>query len=156
MVTRGSFAKAARVSRLAYGLVLVVLAGSTVACSRETPRGEGVGEATVAISLAPPSARCFVIEVSGSQEVTRQFDVVQERSSVFVLDGLPLGADTFTANAYPFACAGLGGDAATAATWVSDPVTVTIVAGAVVAVTLEMHPAQQSSEPDAGRAVERA
>src|SRR5262249_35582679 len=57
-------------------------------------------------------------------------------SSIFNLSGIPTGRVDFSASAFPSQCPP---SPSAVATWVSDPVTVTVGAGAVAQVTLSMH-----------------
>ena len=112
-------------------LALVLTAG----CSRQSQYVGPLGKATVQLSLAPPGVVCVLIQVSGATTVTRAFDVAPEANTVFALDGLPLGNDTFTALAYSTPCAAAG---AASAAWSSLSRTATIAPNVVARVTLEM------------------
>lgn len=117
------------------------LCATAMACSSTPSSGappELTGTATAAVRLAPGNALCAQIQVTGGgAHVTRQFDLAPETDTVFDLNALPLGSDVFSATAFGVACA----QAASAApTWVSDPVTATVSAGAPVSVSFEMRP----------------
>ena len=113
------------------GLYLAVLAG----CSAQGTSVRLLGSATAQLELAPTGVGCVVIQVVGAVTVTQQFDVAPQGNSVFALDGLPLGSDTFTAKAYAVPCSQ---SAAAAATYVSNSVVATVTTDVPVPVTLDM------------------
>src|SRR5713101_79934 len=88
----------------------VALAVSSLACvagcsGQNNEPVENVGRAIAEIRLAPTNARCAVIRVTlGTTTVVRQFNLAPEGNTVFALDGLPIGNDTFTATAFASAC----------------------------------------------------
>jgi hypothetical protein len=98
---------------------------------------EPAGTASLAIDSPPQDGTCIQVVVAGSRTVSRFFDVAPGAYSVFTLDGLPLGPDTFTASAYGGACSGVSG--ASVANWVSDPVVAYVTVSPPVSVTLAMH-----------------
>jgi hypothetical protein len=104
------------VRALAWGSLLFF-----VACASANPEvPELIGTATVAITNAPADGTCVQIIVTGSRSVTTNFDVMAGASTVFHLAGLPLGSDTFSANAFGGTCAAVNG--MSVPNWVSDPV----------------------------------
>jgi hypothetical protein len=62
---------------------------------------------------------------------------------VLLLTGLPLGSDTFTGLAYPTACSAV--TSPTQATWISNPVPVSLVAQSVADVSVLLRPNGQST-----------
>src|SRR5262249_8178455 len=66
------------------------------------------------------------------------FDVTTSETSVFSLDGLPLGSDTLVGDALSVPCASAGG---ASATWISEPVVASVAAGALASVSLVLLPA---------------
>jgi DNA-binding beta-propeller fold protein YncE len=120
--------------RILAGVTLSVLLGCAV---RHEPSGEGLGSASLALGSVPADVRCVRIAVAGGQTVVRSFDVVAGSQAVLALGGLPLGADVFIGDAFPFACADIG---SSVPTWVSDPVEAAVSLDAPVQVTLEFHP----------------
>jgi 6-phosphogluconolactonase len=105
------------------------------ACSHPGSGSQRLGQAIVSLALAPTDVGCVVIQVVGTSTVTSPFDVAPQGSTVFALNDLPLGSDTFTAVAYPTSCALASG---ATPTWISNSPTVFVVAGAVSQVTLGM------------------
>jgi len=88
----------------------VALLGSLalVACGHG-PSGPGTGTAKVSFELIPSDVACIVINVVGSDggttadggsTFTKAFQVAPQANSTFSLTGLPLGNDTFSAQAY--------------------------------------------------------
>jgi virginiamycin B lyase len=109
---------------------------------------EDVGMAQGKINLAPGNAQCAVIKVAGTKTVTKDIDLEPAATTVFVLSGLPLGKDVFTANVYAQTCAKLA--SADTATWVSDPVTANVTSSAPVDITFKMVPAGQGGTANVG------
>jgi hypothetical protein len=108
------------------------------ACSSSSngDSSEITGTALAEVTNAPVSVRCAIIKVAGSKTVTQSFDIAPETSSVFDLQGLPFGKDTFTAKAYTTGCAAV--TASSPATWVSDSVVADVEANQPPTVTLQM------------------
>jgi hypothetical protein len=69
--------------------------------------------------------------------VVDSFPLTPGESTTFLLRGLPLGRDQFSASAYPTSCEAVTTNSV--ANWVSDPVAATLAAGIVVDVALIMH-----------------
>ena len=97
--------------------------------------------------MAPTNAKCAVITVSNSTTVTRQFELTPQSSTVFALDGLPLGEDTFNAAVFTVPCKKLDG---ALPEWIADPVTATVVAGMTISVTLTMRQVQDAGKANVG------
>jgi hypothetical protein len=76
------------------------------------------------------------IVVTGSRTVSTLFDVMPGGSTVLHLAGLPLGSDTFAANAFGGACASVGPPSVP--NWVSDPVVQVVAVSPSVNVPLVM------------------
>jgi hypothetical protein len=112
----------------------LVLAG----CASASPSSrELIGTASVAITNAPADGTCIQIQVVGYRTVTASFDVAPGASTALALDGLPLGADTFTANAFGTACAMV--NPMSVPNWVSvAPVTQTVAVSPPASVALAM------------------
>jgi streptogramin lyase len=131
------------------GLATVALGACTTGRSDVASEDVGTGTADITVNLAPDSAACLQLSVSGTSTVTREFDLAPQESTTFFLGGLSLGQDTFTATAFGVACA----DAASASPrWLSDSVTATVVASPPVRVTLNMHSAVDGG-PEGGAVV---
>jgi virginiamycin B lyase len=124
----------------ALALAACSLAGLVSCADGSAPPTDDVGQVIAEIQQAPANARCIVITVTdGTTTVTRQFNIAPELSSVFTLTGLPVGTDTFTANAFATSCAQVV--AASPPSWVSDPIVVAVSANAPVNITFVMRPA---------------
>lgn len=97
-----------------------------------------VGTVTAELQLAPASVKCVNVKtVNGATTINTAFNVVTASNTAFMLTGLPVGNDTFSAQAYAVGCASIGG---AQATYVSDNVTVAVSATPVT-VKLMMRPA---------------
>lgn len=107
------------------------------ACGDEQARDQ-LGVAVAALVAAPSDARCIVITTNGSTTVTAQFDISPSTESTFRLTGLPTGNVTMSAQAYALSCASRG---SSAASYVSDTMSVSISGAMPVQVTFQMHPA---------------
>jgi alpha-tubulin suppressor-like RCC1 family protein len=118
-------------TRLAGLWLAALLAG----CSQPGSDLDRLGSATAQIVFAPTGVGCVVIQVVGGSTLTRQFDVAPQGNTVFALEGLPLGNDTFTAQAYSMQCSLRSG---AAAAWVSSSVVAKVTANESVRVTLDM------------------
>jgi hypothetical protein len=115
-----------------------LLACSACAPADDAASGDGVGTAEANILLAPTDVRCIVIQVQGSATVTQQFNVSPQGNSAFTLSGLPVGNDTFTAQAFGVACSAVAG---ATATYVSPSQMATITAATPASLTFQMTPA---------------
>src|SRR5690349_19450420 len=99
-------------------------AGAVLACLLAIPgctndaTDEAVGEAQLEILEVPSDVACIKISAQGNTLSTvSSFDVVPSSSSVLDVRDLPLGAVTFSANAFSSNCL----ITTHPATWVSDP-----------------------------------
>jgi streptogramin lyase len=113
----------------------VSLALAGFACAT-APADDGTADVTASLVLTSPDVRCVNVKAVGSTTVTTQADVQGETSAILSLTGIPTGSVTFTASAFSVKCA-----SATTATYVSDPVTQTVAAGAPLALSFKMRPA---------------
>jgi len=112
------------------------------ACADSSPaplESDTLGTVVAEIRLAPPDARCIQLKSVGATTVTQSFDVVPEATSVLTLRNLAAGNVAVSAVAFNVACPSV--TATTVATYVSDPVTVTVMPPAPVNVALLMRPA---------------
>lgn len=107
---------------------------------------EDTGSATAAINLAPTNVQCVTIKVVGKRTVDFSFNVAPQTSTVFDLQGLPFGKDSFSAKAYAQPCATV--ISTTPPSYLSDTVTATVDANVSPTIALQMAPPQ----PDAGTA----
>jgi hypothetical protein len=99
---------------------------------------DDVGSAILAITNAPADAKCVTITAEGpTRTESDDFSLNSGDSSAELkMKGLPLGKVTFTAEAYEAACDAVTDDME--ATWVSDPVSVSIIKGKVAYVSIAM------------------
>lgn len=117
------------------GLALGLMAGCT---SGDPPPSDDLsGAATLALANAPSDVSCIRVTVVGSRTVVRSFDpaTIQGGDQPLLLSGLPLGPCSFSADAFPVACAGIG---EAAPTWASDSVSVTLERGIRAEVSLKL------------------
>jgi streptogramin lyase len=121
-----------RAARLGVALPLVALA----ACGDSVPAQDETGVVVAEVKLAPADARCIQIKSVGATTVTQSFDVAPQISSVLTLKNLPPGAATISAAAYNIACSAV--IASSVATYVSDPLMVTVTLTAPVNVAFVM------------------
>jgi hypothetical protein len=108
------------------------------ACSDDTvPAGENVGQAEVALTNTPNDVKCVRLTVEGpSRTDVRKFSLTTGQRAVFKLQGLPVGKDTFSADAFNVSCdQSLHG---VSPTWYSEPVVAELRPGVVTHVTLKM------------------
>ena len=125
---------------------VALLSGCGAGGERDAGSDNNLGEATAEIRLAPPETRCIVLKTVGSTTVTQQFTITPGSSTVLGLRGLPVGSDTITAQAFNVACANTG---TATASYVSDPVTVTVTLNAPVNVSFQMRPAGSTGSGNA-------
>jgi hypothetical protein len=124
-------------SQLAVAGTLALISG-VAACSGGGGAEDGdVGSASIAVTSAPADVTCIRLTVTGTRTVVRLLDVTPGQSTVFTLTGLPIGADTFDAEAFDVACGAL--TTMSVPTWLSDPVQATLASGAVTTVPLSLH-----------------
>jgi len=116
----------------------VALCSMVFGCSSPNPEAEeqGLGVATAAVTNVPTDVACIVITVTGNRVAERKFDVTAGASSILAMNGLPVGAVTFTGNAYPTACSAV--TSSSSPTWLSDPVSASLTAGVDAKVTLPL------------------
>jgi streptogramin lyase len=111
-------------------LGMLALVTLHLACA---PPDEDIGEVTANIMLTAPDVRCLILKAVGTTTVTTQADVDGPMSAPLTLTGLSTGSNTFTASAYAVKCA-----SAATATYVSDPITATVVAGSPLTLNFKM------------------
>lgn len=113
----------------------VATAALFAGCGAEpTPSPELTGEAEVALTNKPADVSCLRITVQGTRRDVRSFNLTGK--AVFRLTGLPVGNDTFSAEAFQASCANVTSTAIP--TWLSEPVTERVRAGIVTHVALNM------------------
>jgi streptogramin lyase len=122
--------------RLVGAMASVISLVSAACGAPDTDASLGVARAEV--RLTSSDVRCLVVKGVGSTTVTQQTDVEGQATSTVTVTGLPVGSVTFTASAYSVKCASTGSNSAT---YVSDPVTQTVVAGVPLSLVFTMRPA---------------
>lgn len=121
-----------------FALVTVVAGASALdACSSAEHLTESTGQAQLSLNRVPEDVGCIRVTVEGTRVVTRSFDVNVGHAATLSMSALPLGDDTFIADAYSGGCRSLGSDATP--TWVSDPTVATVTLRGVAHVKLVMH-----------------
>ncbi len=87
---------------------------------------EWTGVATAALQMVPVGVQCLVFTVTGGSAppATFQFNVAPEIPSTFKLTGLPIGNDSFSADAHSVACSQV--TASTTPIFSGGPVTVSV------------------------------
>jgi hypothetical protein len=125
--------------------LLVSCVAAIAACSSKGPdssSSEEVGQASVAIEAAPADAACVEIDVTGARTIVVRKDVMPGQMTIFTLNGLPIGTDTFSGATFPVPCAMVPGQTPN---WIADPVQAFLSIGSVAPVTLTMHRNGQAS-----------
>jgi hypothetical protein len=115
-------------------LCALALVASLGACSPPADE-EDVATAVLSLVQVPADIHCVRITAAGSRTVVKSFDATPGASATFSLSRLPVGAVTFSGEAFAAACSAVG---MSAPDWVSDPVTVTLTAGIEAQVSLIM------------------
>ena len=114
------------------GGTLLVLA--LAACERTQETEEPTGRVMLSITSAPADAACLRITAKGATTAVRLVPLMTGMSTVFPLEGLPLGPVDFTGEAFPVGCGMVGVN--TSPTYVSEAVRVTLMDGETVNVAI--------------------
>ena len=118
------------------GVLAGFLATAIAGCGDDQPAmsaADGdLASVTLELGIAPTDARCAVITVTPQTgpAVVRSITLVPQQPTIFTLTGLPVGIVTFTQQVFTVACSMV--TATTPATWITDPVTVTLAASVPV------------------------
>ena len=132
--------------RLLKGVALAVL-GAAVGCTdlpSTEPTPEDTGRVEFALVMVPTDVQCVSITATGSRVRQQTFIVVPGQTSVLAMNGLPVGAVTFSGQAFNGPCGG-GGPMGPSPTYVADPVTAQINATGVTSLALNMRRNGQAS-----------
>ena len=132
--------------RLLKGVALAVL-GAAVGCTdlpSTEPTPDDTGRVEFALVMVPTDVQCISITATGSRVRQQDFIVVPAQTSVLAMNGLPVGAVTFSGQAFNGACGG-GGPMGPSPTYVADPVTAQINATGVTSLALNMRRNGQAS-----------
>jgi hypothetical protein len=117
--------------------VTVAVTGLGLAGCGLTPPEDDLGQATLAIAVVPTDVRCVRITATGpGRTMVRELDVMGGTPLTQSLAGLPLGRVTVLGEAFPGACDAV--TKSTIATWVSDPIDVSVVLGRSSTIELTM------------------
>jgi hypothetical protein len=97
--------------------------------------GEDAGAVVLALTVVPADVQCVRVVVTGTQVVTRTFDVTAGQATTLMLGGLPLGAVTIVESAFSVSCSTVGMNSV--ATWVSEaPLSLNLVSGQSASATV--------------------
>jgi len=132
--------------RLLKGVALAVL-GAPVGCTdlpSTEPTPDDTGRVEFALVMVPTDVQCITITATGSRVRQQDFIVVPAQTSVLAMNGLPVGAVTFSGQAFNGPCGG-GGPMGPSPTYVADPVTAQINATGVTSLALNMRRNGQAS-----------
>lgn len=96
-----------------------------------------LGAVTLGLTNAPSDAKCLRVQMDGvNRSLTRLLPLKQGGSSLFRLEGLPVGRTHFSADTFNAACEAVFPNSVR--TWYSEPVTAQIAVVQVANVVLEM------------------
>jgi hypothetical protein len=131
----------------ALGGAMLLLAGCSsgeAGASGETGAAMGAasGFAIIRLHDVPSDVSCVRVVVGGNG--TRA-DVSPGNSASFMLDGLPLGMDAFSAFAYSQPCVSMD-PSVSPVTWMSDEVDAYVSPSAMAEITLTLHPAPPTAQ----------
>ena len=127
-------------SKLRNGVVVAALLAAMGCANNDTDsHPEDTGTVQFALVVVPTDVQCLQITATGTRVKQQNFNVVPGQMSVLSMNGLPVGAVTFTGQAFNGPCGG------PAVTYVADPVTVQINSTGVAAVPLSMRRNGQAS-----------
>jgi hypothetical protein len=136
------------------GGTLLVLA--LAACERTQATEEPTGRVMLSITSAPADAACLRITVKGATMAVRLVPLMTGMSTVFPLEGLPLGPVDFTGEAFPLGCGMVGANSLPS--YVSEAVRVTLMDGETANVAIVLRRPGQAvvsvdfpGAPDAGQ-----
>lgn len=124
-----------------HGCLFLLVAASGLQCSsvagqRSEPEEGFVGRARIALTVAPPDARCMNLTVTGTRTVSSSFDLTPGQGAILDIDGLPLGMDTFSGLVFPVPCSSV--TPTTTPSWKAVPTVVDVQAGVVNPVNLAL------------------
>jgi len=99
---------------------------------------EEPGEVQVALAAAPSDAGCFVltaVPAGSTQPLKKSVGLTPGAPTTLAMGGLPQGSVVFSGDAFPGSCPPSSG---ASPSWVSQPVSVNVRAGATTSVSLSM------------------
>ncbi|MFT3926344.1 MAG: hypothetical protein QM778_27610 [Myxococcales bacterium] len=121
----------------------MLLSMGTVGCAdlsgsdAQDDNQEQLGTATLSLTKAPADAQCLRVSVQGSaRSLTKLLPLTNGQSSIFRLEGLPVGLTSFTGEAFNAPCAGVFTNSVRS--WYSEPVQAQVKVSPAVHVVLEM------------------
>lgn len=110
----------------------------TAGCLDQDPPAPEPAQAMLAISVIPADVSCLRITATGpGRTLAREVSVKSGDPFTESMSGLPLGSVTFVGEAFPGGCDVV--TKSTLPTWVSEPVTTSIIVGRLVTVALTMN-----------------
>jgi virginiamycin B lyase len=126
-------------------IVASALPALLAGCAGRPVAGDDVGEISLDLTLAPQDALCAIITVArpGGLSVTRSISLSPSDTDGAMLSGLPAGRVTVSEQVFTLPC---GMTAGHAATWISDPQTVTLAPGVPQELTFSLRRADASGE----------
>jgi hypothetical protein len=120
--------------------IALALGAALLAACASSNNGSGgeelTGTASIAITNAPADGTCIEITAAGYRTVTQNFSVAAGASTVLAMKALPLGAVTFSANAFSGSCSMV--NPMSVPNWVSNQVPASVAVAPAVSVALEM------------------
>jgi hypothetical protein len=124
--------------RMATRLVMFAVAALSAVAGCGSPTEEDrIGTITLSVTAAPAGVRCLRVNVASPWGIdSKSFAVSEGATTMGSMSGLPLGPVNIQGEAFASTCSNV--TSASIATWVSDPVSLTLVSGTVAAVTLIM------------------
>jgi hypothetical protein len=106
-----------------------------VGCGVSGVDDSDLGSAELEVSTVPTGVRCIHVKAKGTTTVTKSFSVTAATTVTLALGRVPLGDVVFEGTAYDVACPTNGTSAPSAQpTWVADPITMEVFAGAQITV----------------------
>jgi hypothetical protein len=130
-------------SKLRNGVVVAALLAAMGCSNNDTnSHPEDTGSVQFALVVVPTDVQCIHVAATGTRVKEQDFPVAPGQMSLLSMIGLPVGAVTFTGEAFNGPC---GGPASMMPTYVADPVTAQINATGVTALTLNMRRNGQAS-----------
>src|SRR5205814_62143 len=127
-----SIASISSMGVLALGITLV---GCGSAPTPDADHGSDLGLVSLAVAAVPPGVGCLRVSVSNaSREVLNDLPTTPGVPVTANLSALPLGSVTVKGSAYAEACSAV--TSTSEITWLSDPVTATLIVGSAVPVAL--------------------
>ncbi len=120
-----------------FPLSILSIMALTAGCAASPANPEEVGTVHLAIAKVPSDAGCLRVSATAESTYTQAFDLIAGSSPTLAMLNVPARATTFEGQAFSGACSAV--TETTRPTWVSDPVTATVIAYSSIHVSLKMH-----------------